>query len=152
MFLNRPLISKFFHLSTSDRSLVTKAILILIFIRLGLKFLGVKKLCLQLAKIAQSSPQKQPEKLSVYKIIWSITTASSYMPKVKCLARALAAQTLLEKQGYPVKLRIGIAKDKQQQLLAHAWVEYRGRIVIGGIGNSVHGYKIMAIEEFEKLS
>lgn len=141
-------LSKFLSFSWQDRILVSKAIFLLILIRLGLKFLHLKTLQKQLAKISQPSQKANTKTISIYKTIWSITTASAYMPKVKCLARALAAKTLLQQQGYTATIRIGVAKDQQQAFIAHAWVECKGRVVIGGIGNSVSKYQVMPIEDF----
>jgi hypothetical protein len=39
---------------------------------------------------------------------------------------------LLAHHGDPAVIRIGVAKNKNGQLEAHAWVESRGRVVIGG--------------------
>ncbi|MEM9275134.1 MAG: lasso peptide biosynthesis B2 protein, partial [Cyanobacteria bacterium P01_F01_bin.143] len=120
----------------------------LLLIRLGLKLLSLQTLKRYLDKVFTSPQIKSKNSVSLYKIIWSITTASSYMPQVKCLARALAAKTLLEQQGYSVMIKIGVAKNQQQAFIAHAWVECKGRVVIGGIGNSVRKYQVMPIEDF----
>ena len=49
-----------------------------------------------------------------------------------CLPQALAAQVLLERCGYPARLRVGVVKGGEGQLEAHAWVESQGRIIVGG--------------------
>lgn len=56
-----------------------------------------------------------------------------------CLVQALAAQRLMRQGGYDSALRIGVAKDGRE-LLAHAWLERGGRIIIGG-GMSPARYK-----------
>ena len=56
-----------------------------------------------------------------------------------CLTQALAAQRILRQEGIDSALRIGVAKDGQE-LLAHAWLERAGRVVIGG-GASRARYK-----------
>lgn len=48
-----------------------------------------------------------------------------------CLVQALVAQRFMRQGGYDATLRIGVAKDGQE-LLAHAWLERNGRVVIGG--------------------
>lgn len=141
-------LSQFLSFSGKDRILVIKTTILLILIRLGLKLLHLKTLRKYLDKISQSSQKSNINSISIYKIIWSITTASAYMPQVKCLARALAAKTLLEQQGYLATIRIGVAKDQQQAFIAHAWVECKGRVVIGGVGNSISKYQVMPIEDF----
>lgn len=56
-----------------------------------------------------------------------------------CLVQALVAQRLMRQGGYDSVLRIGVAKDGRE-LLAHAWLEREGRVVIGG-GASPVRYK-----------
>ena len=53
-----------------------------------------------------------------------------------CLTQALVAQRMLRQKGYETALRIGVAKDGQE-LLAHAWLERDGRVVIGGQSSQV---------------
>jgi len=53
-----------------------------------------------------------------------------------CLVQALAARTLLARYGQPSRLRIGVTKDEDGKLLAHAWVESGGSVIIGGRGHS----------------
>lgn len=48
-----------------------------------------------------------------------------------CLRSALVLYTLATWRGIPVRLVIGVARDGDRQLAAHAWVECRGQPVIG---------------------
>jgi hypothetical protein len=59
-----------------------------------------------------------------------------------CLTQALVAQRFLRQRGYDTTLRIGVAKDGRE-LLAHAWLEREGRVIIGG-GASPVRYKPLA--------
>ena len=57
------------------------------------------------------------------------------MPGAKTrLNQALVTQMLLARRGYPALLHIGVAKGKEGQFQAHAWVESEGKVVIGGSG------------------
>ncbi len=49
-----------------------------------------------------------------------------------CLPKALVVECLLKRRGLDASLRIGVTKSAEDQLLAHAWVEHNGDIVIGG--------------------
>ena len=139
---------KIVRLNWRDRFVLIEALTWLILIRIGLNFIQFQTLRNLLAKIATP---KQNQQISIYKIVWAITIISPYMPGVKCLARAIAAQVMLSKQGYPNQLRIGVGKDKQGRFIAHAWVENRGRTVIGGMGNMAKYYSVMSLPEWEKL-
>jgi hypothetical protein len=50
-----------------------------------------------------------------------------------CLVQALVAHRLLRQAGQPTVLRIGVTPERGA-LLAHAWLEDRGRVVIGAWG------------------
>ncbi len=49
-----------------------------------------------------------------------------------CFPQALVGKMLLERRGYPANIRIGVIKDADGSLRAHAWVERDGIVVIGG--------------------
>ncbi len=51
----------------------------------------------------------------------AVMSASRYVPRATCLVRALTVQALLEAQGWPAWLRIGVAGAPGWA--AHAWVE-----------------------------
>lgn len=148
MFKNVEQLYKLFKDNWSDHFLLIEAAILLILIRVGLQFIQFQTLRKLLAKIAQPKQNKQ---FSIYKIIWAITMISPYIYGVKCLARAMTAQVILSKQKYPNQLCIGVGRDKQDKFIAHAWVEIKGRTVIGGIGNMAKYYNVMSLPEWEKL-
>ena len=49
-----------------------------------------------------------------------------------CLTKALVAESLLLRRGYAVEMTIGVAKGEKGQLIAHAWLECDGTVLIGG--------------------
>ena len=70
----------------------------------------------------------------VRNIIWSINKASQYMPGgVKCLARAMATQVLMNWYCHRSELHIGVNKVPGGDFQAHAWVEYQGHVIIGDL-------------------
>jgi hypothetical protein len=144
---------KFLKLTSVERLLLIKAVCLLGLIVFGLKLLPFQTLRRFLAKIGQPSHKLQPvEKVSVDQIAWTVMVASHYIPKVKCLARALTTQVLLERQGYPTQLRIGFVGMKKGKSSAHAWVESEGRVVIGGGGNMARYIPVplQALDDTEK--
>lgn len=93
----------------------------------------------------RTSKLQKSDQAAVDKIIWAVMVASRYLPgRVKCLARALTTQVLLEGHGYQAQLRLGVVKS-EQGLEAHAWVESQGRIVIGGL-KDIGRYTTLPIE------
>lgn len=62
---------------------------------------------------------------------WAVEAAGRYVPNARCLARALAARTLLGWAGHESDVRFGVAKDPAGRLHAHAWAEVEGRVIVG---------------------
>jgi hypothetical protein len=140
---------KLVHLTSSDRHLLVSAALVLGAIRLGLWLLPFQTLRRLLARsISVSTELQASDQAFVGKVVWAVEGASRYMPGgVKCLARALATQVLLGRCGHPTQLYIGVAKDKQGNLEAHAWVESQGRIITGGLRDMTRFTPLPSLEE-----
>ena len=49
----------------------------------------------------------------------------------KCLPQAYAGHLLLHRHGYASTVQVGVARDAQGRVEAHAWVEREGKILIG---------------------
>lgn len=127
--------SKFLQLTSEERLLLIAAIGWLGIIRVGLKFLPFQSLRNLLARFSRPVPWLQnAEQVSVEKVVWAVKVASPYLRAV-CLPQALATQVLLAQRGYSSQLRIGFTRNNTGQKLAHAWVEYQGKVVIGDTGN-----------------
>jgi hypothetical protein len=125
---------KFMHLPAAERWLLVKAALMLSAIRLGLELIPFQTLRRLLAKVAEASTGLQEtDRSSADRIVWAVEAAGRRLPGAgTCLTQALAAQVLLARRGNPAQLRIGVLKGEEGRLEAHAWLESKGRIVIGG--------------------
>lgn len=119
---------KFFFLRRQEQSMLLKALLLLWACRLGLWLLPFKTLRRLLAKITFLAT-RDPARINT--ITWAVAVGSRYVPAATCLTQALAGQVLLNQHDVPAFLRIGVAKNEQGAFQAHAWVECRGRILIG---------------------
>ena len=65
----------------------------------------------------------------------AIERAGSLVPGATCLTRSLAAAILLRFAGLPHRMVIGVNKNADQGLSAHAWVVSGGHIVAGYLPN-----------------
>jgi hypothetical protein len=127
---------KFLCLARKDREVLIRALFTVAAIRVGLWLLPFRVLRRLLARKTQVP-------VAVYgvdSIVWAVTTASRYVPVATCLTQALAAQLLLARQGYSAELTIGVAKNREGRLEAHAWLVNQGQVVIGG-GEDLSRYK-----------
>ncbi len=146
--LNR--LRKFLRLPPSERGLLIRATVQLGTISVGLRLLPLQTLRRLLARVSRPSAAPHgADACSPEQIAWAVSVASRYVPGAgTCLPQALATQMLLEREGHVARLHIGIAKDDERQLQAHAWVESQGRVVIGG--SDVGRYtQLMAVDREE---
>ncbi|MEM6255667.1 MAG: lasso peptide biosynthesis B2 protein [Cyanobacteria bacterium P01_D01_bin.156] len=126
-------VRKLFRLTAEDRWLLLQTTMLLHGVRLGLWLFPFQRLRNILAKLSFEGSQNK-FRIPLNKIIWSVEASSRYTPKqAKCLAKALTAQVLFNRWGYSNQLYIGIAKNGQGQLAAHAWIEHQNKVLIGNL-------------------
>lgn len=126
-------VSKFFNLSMVEQRLLVKAVILLWIIRLGqwlLSFQTLRNLLGYLIHV--SNGRRFGNSLSQDRIAWAVTAVSRYVVKATCLTQAVTLQVLLQKEGYNAALRIGVIRNEEGQLQAHAWIESQGKVLMGG--------------------
>lgn len=135
-----------FSLSQDNRQLLLATLGLLTAVRLGLWLLPFRRVLQLLAYISQPTPGQQAS-TAVSRIVWAVEVVSRCMPgEVKCLARALVTQVLMNRCGYLAHLRIGVAKDAQGTLQAHAWIEHQGKVAIGQLADLSRYVPLPSIE------
>jgi hypothetical protein len=61
-----------------------------------------------------------------------VATASRHLPwNCTCLVQAMAGKAMLKRRGVPSTLYLGVAKDGETRLQAHAWLRCGARILTG---------------------
>ena len=85
--------------------------------------------------------------VSIKKIVWAVQAAARRVPGASCLTQALALQALLARAGKTAQVHIGAAKDPQRGFLSHAWVEYRGEIILGDNGELERYRPMLALHQ-----
>jgi len=125
-------LGKFLRLPPADRRLLVTAALLQGAIRLGLTLLPYRRLRDLIDRLARVSPRHRLAPASPERIALAVTRAGRSVPGATCLTQALAAKVLLERRGHPARVRVGIGRTEGARLLAHAWVESDGCIVLGG--------------------
>jgi hypothetical protein len=130
-------LDRFLRLSSGDRSLLARSIVLVATARVALWVLPFKVARRVLTLSAKRSPavHATPERIG-----WAISAARYFVPKGNCLPQALAAESLLLRHGHPVEFRIGVVKTDRDRLEAHAWVESAGRLVVGDLTQGLVTY------------
>jgi Transglutaminase-like superfamily len=120
----------FFRVSFSDQALLIRAALAVVNAKLATRTLPLPTARAIVTRQQRLGWTVVPVRTD--RIVWAVETASRAIPGMKnCLVQAVAAEAMLIQAGYPCELRIGVAKNGADKLIAHAWVESEGRVVIG---------------------
>jgi Transglutaminase-like superfamily len=119
------------RLNPGARKLFQRAAVLLPQIALSLRLRGFKKTREALQKkLLLSRPKEPVENERVAEAVQltcrMVSAGAHYGPlRPTCLVESLALWYLLQKQGIPANLRIGVRKASKK-FEAHAWVEYAG--------------------------
>lgn len=126
-------LARFCRLPPAERLLLLAAVLLLTAVRVGLRILPLRTVLRLLSRLSGVAEGRAAgDEAMIERVGWAVTVASRYVPAATCLAQALVTETLLRRLVLPADLRLGVARDAMGCFQAHAWVECRGRVVIGG--------------------
>lgn len=108
-------------------------------------FVPFNKLSKRMGKQKTESPEEVD--IGTYRIAkkvgWIVIQASRYTPwKSKCLVQALTTQRMLREKGISTTIYLGVKKDKNNTMLAHAWIRCGTYIITGG--SNKHEYTVVA--------
>lgn len=62
---------------------------------------------------------------------WAVVAASRFVPGATCLVQAIVGERLLMRSGFPAQVKIGVTRDDNGALAAHAWLVLDGQVLIG---------------------
>lgn len=119
---------KFLRLPVAIQALCLRALALTLFIRICLWVIPFRALRSALSKL--SKPRLSPDQPAGC-LAWAVQTASIGVPRATCLTQALALQVLLRRRGTDCHLRLGVGHDANGGVVAHAWLESEGRVLIG---------------------
>jgi hypothetical protein len=134
------------RLETRDKILFLVAGLLVVTVRVGLWILPFRVLYRISRKLCGAMAPRS--RWNTADVIWAVRAMSARVPHASCLTQALAAQVLLSWNDQRPDLRIGVARSAAGVFEAHAWVEWQGKILIGG-GRS-HS-KFTALPHFDRI-
>ena len=128
-------IHAFLRLPSADRALLVRSGLLVGVARVALWLFPFNVVRRSLAPRRRARTQATAEKIG-----WAVSAAARLVPRGNCLPQALAAESLLLRNGHPVELRIGVVKTEREGFEAHAWVESGGSIVVGDLTQGLSSF------------
>ena len=139
------LFRQFAGLTPRERSLLLRTVILVATVRLALwimPFRAVRKLSTK-----RPATSAKLGAIPLKRLSWAVQAAARRIPAASCLTQALALQYLLARAGHTAELHIGVAKDVARGFQSHAWLEYRGQILLGDNGELEHYSPILALKE-----
>lgn len=134
------LIKVFLTLPRGYRPVLFRALGMVVVVRLGLWVLPYRIVRDLLDRTARAESPAHSEEVLRYhrkRVVWAVGAVSQRLLGSKpCLVQALVGRWLLARRGIETEIRIGVTKNGQA-LLAHAWLEQGGRILLGGAESPV---------------
>lgn len=123
-------LARFFSLPRSDQRLLMRAALTVVSAKLAVRMLRLPAARAAVTRLERLGWFVTPA--SADRVVWAVEAVSRAIPGMKnCLVEAVAAEAMLVRAGHPCDLRIGAAKNGPGELIAHAWLESEGRVLIG---------------------
>jgi hypothetical protein len=124
------------HVSLADAPLLLQALTYCVAVRIALWTVPSPRLLRYVRRRVDGAAEgARRSKTDGFRIAWAARAAGRRVPRATCLVQALSAQLLLARHGYGSELRVGVKRDNGE-FQAHAWVEFRGSIVVGADGHS----------------
>ncbi len=135
-------------LSATDRRAVLLAIVLLPLTRVSLRFLPVSSVKKALGDAASLLVNRTRTGDALRRVPWAVTTAGRHVPGGRhCLTKALVAKALLDAQGVPVRLRVGIRRGPDGTLQGHAWLDRDGSLVMDAGEDPASFLPLSALQE-----
>ena len=115
------------RLPAPERRLAFRALVVVVGFRLALWLLPTRRVLAASPRPRRAAPEVSPERLA-----WLVRAGARRVPAATCLTRALAARWLLAEASLPATLHFGHGRDARRGFHAHAWLDYQGRVLVGG--------------------
>jgi Transglutaminase-like superfamily len=123
-------LARFLHLSFSDQRLLMRAAIAVVCAKLAVRMMRLPAARAALTRLERPGWFVAPA--SADRVVWAVETVGRAIPGMdNCLVQAVAAEAMLVRTGHPCELRIGAAKNGPGELIAHAWLENEGTVLIG---------------------
>ena len=138
-------LDKFFNLPYAERNCLIEAGFWLGCARLAILVLPFRWIAPMLGKNMAQSPEVEEAANDelLDRISWAVTIASRHLPwDCLCLVQAMAGKAMLKRRGVTSTLYLGLAKDAEAHLKAHAWLRCGDRILTGE--RELAGFTIIA--------
>src|SRR6056297_846923 len=112
-------------------AIYTVCIFVVVIVRIGLWVTTYQRIYGWLVRPCPHDPQPEREH-TVARIVHAVERMARLIPDATCLTQTISAQAVLSWKGIPSTISMGLRKGSEDDLRAHAWLVWNGRIVLEG--------------------
>ena len=123
---------KFFHLTSREKLVFFRAAYLLCYYRIALRRQHFQTLIERLLG-AEEALCHTAEPVPAETVLRLFAAACRIVPFTTCLSRAMAGQRILNGYGHVPVFHIGVAREQDLDLEAHAWLSLDGDLVVGNV-------------------
>ena len=123
---------KFFRRPAADRRLLAQALVLHVCVAVLLRVVRFGTLTTWLDAVRSSESRDVGAPDAARRIAWAVRQTSRFLPWGRtCLTEALTGALLLRRAGVAATLQFGVARDGERSLVAHAWLDREGTVIVG---------------------
>jgi hypothetical protein len=145
----RPIV-QFFRLSPTEQMLVVEAAILGAAYVIGLRLFPRLSLRL-LREPSRRVRGRKANPADIETIATTVERVGRFVPGASCIVQAVTARQMLARRGWLARVHVGFAPSIQRPVLAHAWLELDGVVLLGGSNASVARYVPLSIAPFWQL-
>lgn len=134
-------LNKFFRLPWPEKVLYTEAFYLTGAVRLAVLLLPFRTLAPLLGRHMAESPAEENAVTleAARRVGQAVETVSRHTPwDSKCLVQAIAGKIMLRRRGIGSTLYLGVDRDDNRGLVAHAWLRCGEAFLTGGRGRELY--------------
>ena len=143
-------ISRFLRCPSPDRRLLLEALALLCWARFLIRVVPFRRIAPHLGSAMTESPVEvsEEERRLAFRIAWAVQAVARNVPLgFVCLPQAIAAKWMLRRRRLPSTLYLGLQRDDELKLTAHAWLRVGNTILTGRAESLNHTVVAMYAED-----
>ena len=122
-------LNKFIYISGLEKRLLFKAVFLVLLIRFITFIFPFNIIKSFLSNLKSDKNSHSANRPLADRIRWAVDAVSNKIPFTKnCLIKSMSIHLLLVNYGYESTMHFGAAKDNENRLKAHAWIESEGKV------------------------
>ena len=127
-------LAKFLRRTTPDRWLLLETLALLCWARILIRLVPFRWIAPHLGRPMTESPAgvTEAERRVALRVAWAVQAVVRHVPLgFVCLPQAMAAKWMLRRRRLPSTLYLGLQRQDEPKLTAHAWLRVGDRILTG---------------------